>query len=120
MEIAIALLAGAALGLLLSEARIPRVKTAPLAGVAVLGVLAVVLIITRAGNPTAVAFTFLIATIVSFALYAGVLWQREQLDPTVNYWGWVRRELTHPRYGRELSEDARNRAAECLSSVEPN
>ena len=107
MEMVIAIVVGACLGLLLSESRIPRIKIVPSIGADVVALIAMALLLTHTPNPTPVALVFVGATVVSSALYAGVLWKREDLDPTVTYWGWVMRELTHPRYARELYHESR-------------
>lgn len=48
------------------------------------------------------ALSLLISTLLTAALSAGMLWDREKLDPEATIWNWAWRELTNPGYARAL------------------
>lgn len=94
---------GLALGIVTASLRVPKVRMVPLlaaavlAGSAVLGMLLYVDDVSHGASLLLIAISTLAST-----LYGARLWQRENLDPSVTYWGWVQREFFHPSYGRRV------------------
>jgi len=105
MYLAIIGLAGLGLGVLIASSRVPRTQWAPLISALLLTGIAATTIFQGADASLLHGLTFVVACLGGSAMYAGVLWGRENLEPGIGYWGWVWRDFAHFPYLRKLQRD---------------
>lgn len=92
------LITGLSLGVIAASSRVPKFRWAPVAG-SILLLATVFFNVPDLVLPTlSEAMALVLSSVLANALYAGHLWSRENIEPGVSYWGWVRRDITHPRY----------------------
>ncbi|MDJ0314052.1 hypothetical protein [Arthrobacter sp. H35-D1] len=79
-----------------------------MASAAILG-LATIILMLQVSLPQASlldGFIFCFSLLIASSLYAGVLWKRVGIDPTVSFWGWVWRDFINPGYLRRSQRES--------------
>lgn len=99
---------GVCLGILAAESRVPYIRWVPLASEFILGMVTIALMLKFSSPQTGLVdgLIFCFSVVVASSLYAGVLWKRVGIDPTLSYWGWVRRDFTNPGYLRRSQRES--------------
>lgn len=99
------LLIGICLGVIGASSRVPNYRWSPLIASTIL----LVGVGFKFPELTLVTYSeaiyLFVGAYIANALYAGVLWMREDLEPGIGYWGWVKRDMTHPGYLRALHRE---------------
>ena len=108
MDLAVAVLLGASFGVLTARVKVPRIEWIPFIACMVLFIAAVVVYLQIVPAAQLAGVVMALSDGVAFALYAGVLWKREELEPGISYWGWVRREMVGGGYTRRLYATVHN------------
>ncbi|MBG6192377.1 hypothetical protein IWX64_003349 [Arthrobacter sp. CAN_A212] len=97
-------LVGICFGVVLASLKVPQIRWVPLVCVSLLVVVAVAMFHQVATISLVDGLFFVLSVAISTSLYAGAMWKRESVDPSLGYWEWVIRDLTQPSYGRRVHE----------------
>lgn len=100
-------LVGISVGIVLAGLRVPKPRILPSIGAMILAGTAIVGLLQFGMASLGAGLLLVFCAALTSALYSGFLWQREGIDPSTTYWGWVGRDFTHPSYGRRLYEESK-------------
>ena len=100
------LLIGISLGVIAASSRVPTFRWTPMIGSILLLASVLFTFPDLALLTFADAIYLIVGLVLATVLYAGFLWLREDIEPGVSYWEWVRRDITHPRYLRALYRES--------------
>ncbi|WGD38539.1 hypothetical protein [Lysinibacter sp. HNR] len=100
-------LAGLAIGVLVASSRVPRMRWIEFFSTLALLVPVIWLMVQMGYNSFFETLTLVVTVLLASALYAGLLWKRENIDPSVTYWKWVWMECVNSRYVRSMYRESR-------------
>lgn len=103
MSYVVAVLVGAALGVLFADGRIPMVRRGPVIAAVVLAMASSAMLVFLRAD-VFVAVVFVLSVSVSSCLYAGVAWSAAGLDSVLGYGEIVWRYAVSPRSLNELAD----------------
>jgi len=108
MDLVISALVGISFGILAARTRVPRIDWLPFIACILLYATLVVAYVQLQPTTQFAGLVLGLSTFVAASLYEPVLWKREELEPGVSYWGWLRRETFNPGYARRLYATVQN------------